>query len=316
MSVFDHIKNQPNVVDVVCPAFMAKLETLQCGIDLSNSILTDRMTALEKEVKDLKQELLERGERTSRLARAVSNEQITVALTTTMSAMESRFQTFDSRLETIESRFETIESRFETMANDMDCLKTMMRASLAQGSVPLPPGSVAAASSTTSAPAPAPAPVVAENTAATQNTAAVEELTRIRSNAKRVTQVNKDYPGWQLKKNTKTVHQLLEEWYESAGSVPAVVDRNRVAGARWRLSTSFYKRRCAIIKFIDDVIEQSDDLVIERHHVAVALEKYMSMANLKLNGLGARLQTKTAVNGVVPSHTVRDFVKNDLNASS
>ncbi|KAM9908964.1 hypothetical protein OXX69_005839 [Metschnikowia pulcherrima] len=300
MSAFDHIRDEPNVIDVICPAFVAKLETLQCGIDLANSNLAKKMESLEREVRITKEDLLEREEKASRLGQAVMKEQIAAAFAANLSAMDSRFQTFDSRLE-------TIDSRFEAMANDMDCLKTMMRASLAQGSVPVPPGSVAAASSTTSAPAqvpvPVPVPEVAENTAATEKAAAAEETNKIRQNAKRVTQVNKDYPGWQLKKNTKTVHQLLEEWYKSVGSVPSVVDRNRMAGARWRLSISFYKRRLAIIKFIDDVIEQSDDPGIESHHVAAVLEKYMTMTNLQLNGLGARLQTRKAVNGVVPSHT-------------
>ncbi|KAM9908963.1 hypothetical protein OXX69_005839 [Metschnikowia pulcherrima] len=311
MSAFDHIRDEPNVIDVICPAFVAKLETLQCGIDLANSNLAKKMESLEREVRITKEDLLEREEKASRLGQAVMKEQIAAAFAANLSAMDSRFQTFDSRLE-------TIDSRFEAMANDMDCLKTMMRASLAQGSVPVPPGSVAAASSTTSAPAqvpvPVPVPEVAENTAATEKAAAAEETNKIRQNAKRVTQVNKDYPGWQLKKNTKTVHQLLEEWYKSVGSVPSVVDRNRMAGARWRLSISFYKRRLAIIKFIDDVIEQSDDPGIESHHVAAVLEKYMTMTNLQLNGLGARLQTRKAVNGVVPSHTVRKFVMDELDA--
>ncbi|KAM9904023.1 hypothetical protein OXX79_003013 [Metschnikowia pulcherrima] len=297
MSAFDHIRDEPNVIDVICPAFVAKLETLQCGIDLANSNLAKKMESLQREVRSCKEDLLEGEEKASRLGQAVMKEQIAAAFAANLSAMDSHFQTFDSRLE-------TIDSRFSTLTNGMDCLKTMMRASLAQGSVPVPPGSVAAASSTTSAPAQVPVPVsvpeVAENTAATEKAAAAEESNKIRSNAKRVTQVNKDYPGWQLKKNTKTVHQLLEEWYKSAGSVPSVVDRNRMAGARWRLSISFYKRRLAIIKFIDEVIEQSDGPGIESHHVAAVLEKYMTMTNLQLNGLGARLQTRKSVNGVVP----------------
>ncbi|KAM9909221.1 hypothetical protein OXX69_005636 [Metschnikowia pulcherrima] len=313
MSAFDHIRDEPNVIDVICPAFVAKLETLQCGIDLANSNLAKKMETLQREVRSCKEDLLEGEEKASRLGQAVMKEQIAAAFTANLSAMDSHFSRFDSRLE-------TVDSRFEAMANDMDCLKTMMRASLAQGSVPVPPGSVAAASSTTSAPAqvpvPVPVPEVAENTAATEKAAAAEKSNKIRMNAKRVTQVNKDYPGWQLKKNTKTVHQLLEEWYKSVGSVPSVVDRNRMAGARWRLSISFYKRRLAIIKFIDDVIEQSDDPGIESHHVAAVLEKYMTMTNLQLNGLGARLQTRKAVNGVVPSHTVRKFVMDELDAKS
>ncbi|KAM9924651.1 hypothetical protein OXX59_004390 [Metschnikowia pulcherrima] len=300
MSAFDHIRDEPNVIDVICPAFVAKLETLQCGIDLANSNLAKKMESLEREVRSCKEDLLEREEKASRLAQAVMKEQIAAAFNANLLAMDSRFQTFGSRLE-------TIDARFEAMANDMDCLKTMMRASLAQGSVPVPPGSVAAASSTTSAPAqvPVPVPEVAENTAVTEKAAAAEESNKIRSNAKRVTQVNKDYPGWQLKKNTKTVHQLLEEWYKSVGSVPSVVDRNRMAGARWRLSISFYKRRLAIIKFIDDVIERSDDPGLESHHVAAVLEKYMTMTDLQLNGLGARLQTRKAVNGVVPKSELK-----------
>ncbi|KAM9907470.1 hypothetical protein OXX79_000931 [Metschnikowia pulcherrima] len=306
MSAFDHMRDEPNVIDVICPAFVAKLETLQCGIDLANSNLAKKMESLEREVRSCKEDLLEGEEKASRLGQAVMKEQIAAAFAANLSAMDSHFSRFDSR--------------FSTLTNGMDCLKTMMRASLAQGSVPVPPGSVAAASSTTSAPAqvpvPVPVPEVAENTAATEKAAAAEESNKIRSNAKRVTQVNKDYPGWQLKKNTKTVHQLLEEWYKSAGSVPSVVDRNRMAGARWRLSISFYKRRLAIIKFIDEVIEQSDYPGIESHHVAAALEKYMTMTNLQLNGLGARLQTRKAVNGVVPSHTVRKFVMDELDAKS
>lgn len=304
MSAFDHIRDEPNVIDVICPAFVAKLETLQCGIDLANSNLAKKMESLEREVRSCKEDLLEGEEKASRLAQAVMKEQIAAAFAANLLAMDSHFLRFDSR--------------FLTLTNDMDCLITMMRDSLAQGSVPVPPESVAAASSTTSAPAQVPVhvPEVAENTAAIEKAAAAEESNKIRQNAKRVTQVNKDYPGWQLKKNTKTVHQLLEEWYKSVGSVPLVVDRNRMAGARWRLSISFYKRRLAIMKFIDDVIEQSDDPGIERHHVAAALEKYMTMTNLQLNGLGARLQTRKAVNGVVPSHTVRKFVMDELDAKS
>ncbi|KAM9927422.1 hypothetical protein OXX59_002552 [Metschnikowia pulcherrima] len=294
MSAFDHIRDEPNVIDVICPAFVAKLETLQCGIDLANSNLAKKMESLEREVRSCKEDLLEGEEKASRLGQAVMKEQIAAAFNANLSAMDSHFSRFDSR--------------FSTLTNEMDSLITMMRVSLAQRSVPVPPGSVAVASSTTSAPAQVPVPVsvpeVAENTAATEKAAAAEESNKFRQNAKRVTQVNKDYPGWQLKKNTKTVHQLLEEWYKSVGSVPSVVDRNRMAGARWRLSISFYKRRLAIIKFIDEVIERSDDPGIESHHVAAALEKYMTMTNLQLNGLGARLQTRKAVNGVVPSHTM------------
>ena len=311
MSAFDHIRDEPNVIDVICPAFVAKLETLQCGIDLANSNLAKKMESLEREVRSCKEDLLEGEEKASRLGQAVMKEQIAAAFNANLLAMDSHFLRFDSRLE-------TIDSRFLTLTNEMDSLITMMRASLAQRSVPVPPESVAAASSTTSAPAqvpvPVPVPEVAENTAAIEKAAAAEESNKICQNAKRVTQVNKDYPGWQLKKNTKTVHQLLEEWYKSVGSVPLVVDRNRMAGARWRLSISFYKRRLAIIKFIDEVIEQSDDPGIESHHVAAALEKYMTMTNLQLNGLGARLQTRKAVNGVVPSHTVRKFVMDELDA--
>ncbi|KAM9927421.1 hypothetical protein OXX59_002552 [Metschnikowia pulcherrima] len=304
MSAFDHIRDEPNVIDVICPAFVAKLETLQCGIDLANSNLAKKMESLEREVRSCKEDLLEGEEKASRLGQAVMKEQIAAAFNANLSAMDSHFSRFDSR--------------FSTLTNEMDSLITMMRVSLAQRSVPVPPGSVAVASSTTSAPAQVPVPVsvpeVAENTAATEKAAAAEESNKFRQNAKRVTQVNKDYPGWQLKKNTKTVHQLLEEWYKSVGSVPSVVDRNRMAGARWRLSISFYKRRLAIIKFIDEVIERSDDPGIESHHVAAALEKYMTMTNLQLNGLGARLQTRKAVNGVVPSHTVRKFVMDELDA--
>ncbi|KAM9939894.1 hypothetical protein OXX80_000635 [Metschnikowia pulcherrima] len=222
MSAFDHIRDEPNVIDVICPAFVAKLETLQCGIDLANSNSAKKMESLEREVRNTKEDLLEREEKASRLGQAVMKEQIAAAFNANLSAMDSRFQTFDSRLETIDSRLETIDSRFEAMANDMDCLKTMMRASLAQGSVPVPPRSVAAASSTTSAPAqvPVPVPEVAENTAATEKGAAAEESNKIRSNAKRVTQVNKDYPGWQLRRIPKQCTNYLKNGTRVQGQSP------------------------------------------------------------------------------------------------
>ncbi|KAM9935193.1 hypothetical protein OXX80_005221 [Metschnikowia pulcherrima] len=180
MSAFDHIRDEPNVIDVICPAFVAKLETLQCGIDLANSNLAKKMESLEREVRSCKEDLLEREEKASRLGQAVMKEQIAAAFNANLSAMDSHFSRFDSR--------------FSTLTNEMDSLITMMRASLAQGSVPVPPGSVAAASSTTSAPAqvpvPVPVPEVAENTAATEKGAAAEESNKIRQNAKRVTQVN------------------------------------------------------------------------------------------------------------------------------
>lgn len=283
LSVFDGIRDQPNVVDFICPAFMLKLETLKCGIDMSSCVVSEKLKALEDTIQKQQSISAEREGKSSKLSRAMMNDLINLALGSQIMALETHYKEIRDSLVKQENTMMLLFDRFAA-------LNVASGPSLNNSSV-----------QETDQPA-----SLSGNAGAQQVS---PEERRARLNATKMANICRTFPGWQLMKSTVTIPQLIEEWYVPRGRIPVVEQRNALAGAKWRDSASFYKRRKAVIDFIEDMVRVEAHDNPTRLEVANILQAYMVLRNMQINGLGTRLLDVDATGGKTPQKRVvtQDF---------
>lgn len=82
----------------------------------------------------------------------------------------------------------------------------------------------------------------------------------------------KQHPELQMSTETNSVPDLLEEWYESKGNTPSVVERDRLYQTIWRGNPSLYKRRSVIINFIESLLRMKEFRGATRMELGIMLD--------------------------------------------
>lgn len=269
-SLFDCLDETKTAVSLVSSVYLAKVKIIQLGVDRSHNLLVGTSETLIREFGLLKAYLVKNATETLDVVRAAVNDQMMELKLVQDELNLARYENLCLRLNAVESTLKNVNSSVDFIKNFLVSSGTH-RIEHEESVVEVTPSNVIEE---------------LEDNDETQFTQTEESVVDVADFAKQ-------NPQLKISKKTKTVPELMQEWYESTLGRPSVEDKNRIYKDKWRKGCSTYKRRSVIIKFINkELICTKAHYSSTREELGRKLEKVRIHRNLSLNKLTEMIRKK------------------------
>lgn len=278
--ILDFTSDQKDVARALAPVFVNKVERLRVGMEKSflqvheeHSTQNTQLCHLQTLIQDMSRKLRERDDANREFTKATIEEALQV-----YSEKYFARSVNDLRDEMRES-FARLEEVYKAQR-----VTTVMPSSFNHRTIsPLP-----TSQETVSSPSPSACAIIASAPSPVLND---EESYRKRRKAEKTLEFARNHPELQMSFSTSTVLELLEEWYVAKDGIPSIEKRDQLYKAQWRGNPSLYKRRRALIKFINDELRANYNLAgATRDDLGILLERYRNQHRQHLSALCTVLQ--------------------------
>ncbi|GEQ68807.1 hypothetical protein JCM33374_g2476 [Metschnikowia sp. JCM 33374] len=269
ITFFSGLSDQFDLINRVSPPIVSALKSFSSGIERQFSTLVEEIKSVRSEVENLNSILSEFKE-TQRQIKATWRE-----VKVTQGQIQEFWIMIENHQAAVDNLYQAEGQKFEALCNSIRSQPVDLEAN---------PSMLALSTDESSA-------------AKNDDEKYVEEINSIKPLQQVVAgpplSLEPQIPAFRMKANN-TVPQLIEEWYGNEKGKMNIEQMDQKYGPLWRKNkASFYKRRKAVINFINRELENSNDSRLTREILGQLLDIYRIARYLRLNALCERLQSTT-----------------------